>query len=62
MIFADCSTNYKITVMQDNGKGVILTATWLVPLLLIPRAWDYPEEVKFGDDSVVFETKAIGGQ
>jgi len=29
--------------MQDNGRGVILAATWIVPVLVIPRAWDYPE-------------------
>jgi hypothetical protein len=29
--------------MQDNGKGVILAATWVLPILIVPRAWDYPD-------------------
>jgi hypothetical protein len=29
-------------LMQDNGKGIILAATWILPVLIIPRAWDYP--------------------
>lgn len=29
---------------QDKGQGVILAATWLMPMALVPRPWDYPTE------------------
>jgi hypothetical protein len=27
----------------DEGKGVVCTATWLLPVALVPRAWDFPD-------------------
>ncbi|GAA5969612.1 hypothetical protein JCM11641_008177 [Rhodosporidiobolus odoratus] len=27
---------------QDRGKGVVLAATWLLPVALVPRPWDFP--------------------
>ncbi|KDE09496.1 hypothetical protein MVLG_00396 [Microbotryum lychnidis-dioicae p1A1 Lamole] len=27
---------------QDKGNGVVLAATWLLPIALVPRAWDFP--------------------
>lgn len=26
---------------QDRGHGVIIAATWLMPMAMVPRAWDY---------------------
>lgn len=26
---------------QDRGQGVVLAATWLMPMALVPRPWDY---------------------
>jgi len=31
---------------QDQGKGVICTATWLMPIAMIPRPWDFPDPPK----------------
>ena len=27
---------------QDKGHGVVLAATWLMPMALVPRPWDFP--------------------
>ncbi|KAF9342675.1 hypothetical protein BGX26_007055 [Mortierella sp. AD094] len=27
---------------EDLGKGVILSATWVLPVALAPRSWDHP--------------------
>ncbi|GAA5926904.1 hypothetical protein JCM1841_000363 [Sporobolomyces salmonicolor] len=27
---------------QDKGYGVVLAATWLLPVALVPRPWDFP--------------------
>lgn len=27
----------------DEGKGVVCTATWLLPVALVPRPWDFPD-------------------
>ncbi|KZT62059.1 hypothetical protein CALCODRAFT_463516 [Calocera cornea HHB12733] len=27
---------------QDQGKGVVCAATWLIPVALVPRSWDFP--------------------
>ncbi|KIK97115.1 hypothetical protein PAXRUDRAFT_825287 [Paxillus rubicundulus Ve08.2h10] len=27
----------------DDGRGVVCTATWIMPAALVPRAWDFPE-------------------
>ena len=52
-VWANIRTNYKIAVMQDSGNGIILAATWLVPLLLIPRPWDYPDVPKLEESGSV---------
>ncbi|OBZ68027.1 hypothetical protein A0H81_11991 [Grifola frondosa] len=28
---------------QDEGKGVVCAATWIMPAALVPRPWDFPE-------------------
>lgn len=33
---------YKAIQAQDEGHGVVVAATWFMPLALVPRAWDYP--------------------
>jgi hypothetical protein len=27
---------------QDKGKGVVCAATWIMPIALVPRPWDFP--------------------
>ncbi|CAD6898868.1 unnamed protein product [Tilletia controversa] len=27
---------------RGGGRGVVLAATWVMPMALVPRAWDYP--------------------
>ncbi|BGP26483.1 hypothetical protein Rt10032_c11g4563 [Rhodotorula toruloides] len=27
---------------QDRGHGVVLAATWLLPVAVVPRPWDFP--------------------
>jgi hypothetical protein len=27
---------------QDHGHGTVVAATWLMPIALVPRPWDYP--------------------
>lgn len=31
---------------KDQGKGIILSATWLCPVALVPRSWDAPDAPK----------------
>ncbi|CAO1632038.1 unnamed protein product [Jaminaea pallidilutea] len=31
---------FKAIQAADRGKGVVLAATWIMPLALVPRAWD----------------------
>lgn len=33
---------YKAIQAQDEGHGVVVAATWFMPLALVPRPWDYP--------------------
>ena len=28
---------------QDEGKGVVCAATWIMPAALVPRPWDFPQ-------------------
>ncbi|KAF8319574.1 uncharacterized protein EI90DRAFT_2893211, partial [Cantharellus anzutake] len=28
---------------KDQGKGVVCAATWVVPIALVPRPWDFPD-------------------
>ncbi|KAF5345205.1 hypothetical protein D9758_009652 [Tetrapyrgos nigripes] len=41
----------------DTGNGVVLTATWLLPIAILPAAWDFevhgaPKEVGSGEEEV----------
>jgi len=29
---------------QDNGNGVVCAATWILPVALVPRPWDFPSK------------------
>ncbi|PWN48085.1 hypothetical protein IE53DRAFT_370910 [Violaceomyces palustris] len=33
---------FKAIQAQDKGTGVVVAATWFMPLALVPRPWDYP--------------------
>ena len=33
---------FKAIQQQDKGNGVVVAATWFMPLALVPRPWDYP--------------------
>ncbi|KAM0754866.1 hypothetical protein T439DRAFT_352839 [Meredithblackwellia eburnea MCA 4105] len=33
---------YSAISSQNKGKGVVLSATWLLPVALVPRPWDFP--------------------
>lgn len=34
-------TEYNMIKRQDQGKGVVCAATWLLPAALVPRPWDF---------------------
>ncbi|GJE94490.1 hypothetical protein PsYK624_106600 [Phanerochaete sordida] len=34
-------TEYNMIKGQDQGKGVVCAATWLLPAALVPRPWDF---------------------
>lgn len=34
-------TEYKAIQAVNQGDGVVLAATWILPVALVPRAWDY---------------------
>lgn len=34
---------------QDEGKGVVCAATWLMPAALVPRPWDFADPPTDGD-------------
>ncbi|KAF8274434.1 hypothetical protein EI94DRAFT_1561543 [Lactarius quietus] len=36
---------------QDHGKGVVCTATWIMPIAMVPRPWDFPDPPKGGEPS-----------
>lgn len=36
-------TEWRLIERADDGKGVVCTATWLLPVALVPRAWDFPD-------------------
>ena len=31
-----------IQSQNKEGQGVVLAATWLLPVALVPRPWDFP--------------------
>lgn len=33
-----------IQSQSKGGKGVVLAATWLLPVALVPRPWDFPPQ------------------
>ncbi|KAF9143118.1 hypothetical protein BG015_000537 [Linnemannia schmuckeri] len=43
-IAAYVGLEFAVIKAQNEGRGVILASTWLVPVALVPRAWDVPEE------------------
>ncbi|KAG8213799.1 hypothetical protein J3R82DRAFT_10511 [Butyriboletus roseoflavus] len=36
-------TEWSMIKRADEGKGVVCTATWLLPVALVPCAWDFPD-------------------
>ncbi|KAG0025194.1 hypothetical protein BGZ81_007341 [Podila clonocystis] len=40
-IAAYVGLEFAVIKAQNEGKGVILASTWLVPVALVPRAWDF---------------------
>ncbi|KAF7793836.1 hypothetical protein EIP86_004957 [Pleurotus ostreatoroseus] len=36
-------TEFNIIKQEDQGKGVVCAATWLIPTALVPRPWDFPD-------------------
>ena len=34
-------SEFNMIQAQDQGKGVVCAATWLVPVALVPRPWDF---------------------
>ncbi|KAF9427450.1 hypothetical protein BGZ76_002335 [Entomortierella beljakovae] len=43
-IAAYVGLEFAVIKAQNEGRGVILASTWLVPVALVPRAWDLPDE------------------
>ncbi|GAA5840460.1 hypothetical protein JCM9279_007332 [Rhodotorula babjevae] len=37
-----CDMEWQAIRAQNRGKGVVLAATWLLPVALVPRPWDFP--------------------
>ncbi|KAG0200688.1 hypothetical protein BGX28_006319 [Mortierella sp. GBA30] len=50
-IAAYVGLEFAVIKAQNEGKGVILASTWLVPVALVPRAWDVPEDDGVDDNS-----------
>ncbi|KAF9949279.1 hypothetical protein BGZ72_008931 [Mortierella alpina] len=50
-IAAYVGLEFAVIKAQNEGKGVILASTWLVPIALVPRAWDVPDEEGVDNDS-----------
>ncbi|KAF9972367.1 hypothetical protein BGZ73_004535 [Actinomortierella ambigua] len=42
-IAAYVGLEFAVIKAQNEGKGVILASTWLLPVALVPRAWDIPD-------------------
>ncbi|KZT72195.1 hypothetical protein DAEQUDRAFT_723387 [Daedalea quercina L-15889] len=36
-------TEYNMIKQEDEGKGVVCAATWIMPVALVPRPWDFPQ-------------------
>ncbi|KAG9316471.1 hypothetical protein JVU11DRAFT_2507 [Chiua virens] len=36
-------SEWSLIKKADRGKGVVCTATWLLPVALVPQAWDFPD-------------------
>ncbi|GJJ70676.1 hypothetical protein EMPS_03026 [Entomortierella parvispora] len=43
-IAAYVGLEFAVIKAQNEGKGVILASTWLLPVALVPRAWDVPND------------------
>lgn len=48
---------YKTIKLQDQGKGVVCAATWLMPAALVPRPWDFPEPKPSLDETPAYIVK-----
>lgn len=35
---------FSLIKAQDVGKGVVLAATWILPVAVVPRSWDVPDD------------------
>ncbi|KAG0233973.1 hypothetical protein BGW41_001271 [Actinomortierella wolfii] len=42
-IAAYVGLEFAVIKAQNEGRGVILASTWLLPVALVPRAWDIPD-------------------
>ncbi|BFZ63595.1 hypothetical protein YB2330_004726 [Saitoella coloradoensis] len=40
IIVAYINSEYATAANQDRGQGIVLAATWLLPLVVVPRPWD----------------------
>ncbi|KAI0949739.1 hypothetical protein AcW1_009261 [Taiwanofungus camphoratus] len=36
-------TEFSLVKQEDQGKGVVCAATWIMPAALVPRPWDFPQ-------------------
>ncbi|EPT04907.1 hypothetical protein FOMPIDRAFT_1156394 [Fomitopsis schrenkii] len=36
-------TEYNMIKQQNQGQGVVCAATWIMPVALVPRPWDFPQ-------------------
>ncbi|KAJ4485608.1 hypothetical protein J3R30DRAFT_3440809 [Lentinula aciculospora] len=48
---------------KDQGQGVVLTATWLLPIAILPAAWDFEIHGRPRDHEVTHateQTRAVG--
>ncbi|KAH9935610.1 uncharacterized protein B0H18DRAFT_1114330 [Fomitopsis serialis] len=36
-------TEYNMIKQQNEGQGVVCAATWIMPVALVPRPWDFPQ-------------------
>lgn len=47
-IAAYVGLEFAVIKTQNEGNGVILASTWLVPVALVPRPWDVPDDDEDG--------------
>ncbi|EJC98681.1 uncharacterized protein FOMMEDRAFT_161512 [Fomitiporia mediterranea MF3/22] len=59
MIGAFISWGWKATITFDKGNGVVLSATWLLPIVLVPGTWE-DNEVPPTPSGIGAESMAAG--